>query len=114
MNAFKRFADFLADSLIKYKQAFVAFMVAVVIFFPLYVVKDLQMQGQEVDSMREQIDILGEVQRTITFHENEIESQREHINRQNQIINQLILELRKLRGMPIPAQPEGSPSRSEA
>ena len=70
----------------------------------------MQIESNKIESMSEQINILNEAQKTIIFHENEIDMQREFIQMQNEIINDLVNEIRKLRG--IPSQPR--PPRSEA
>jgi len=112
MNPLKRLGSFIGDLLINYKQAIFGAFLAVALFFPVYVMKDIQIQSLEIESMSEQINILSEVQKTITFHENEIEIQREFIQRQNSLINQLMMELQKMRGIPTP--PQERPPRSEA
>ena len=107
MNALK---DFVQSLLINYRQAIITLIVLSALFSPFYMVKDMQIESNKIESMSEQINILNEAQKTIIFHENEIDMQREFIQMQNEIINELVNEIRKLRG--IPSQPR--PPRSEA
>ena len=107
MNALK---DFVYGLLINYKQTIITLIVLSALFSPFYIVKDMQIESIKIESMSEQIGILNETQKTIIFHENEIDMQREFIQMQNEIINDLVNEIKKLRGIPL--QPR--PPRSEA
>ena len=112
MNTLKGLWGSIVNLLTNYKQAIFAVFISGALFFPFYFVKNIEVRAIETDLLSEQINILNDVQRTIMFHENEIEMQREFIQFQNSLINQLMNEIRKLRGIPaLPERPR--PSRSE-
>jgi len=106
MNTLKVFWEIINT----YKQSIFATILSFCLFVPFYVAKIIEIETVKVREMSETVDILEESQKLFIHQENEMHQMREYINQQNAVINQLINEIRKLKGLQIPKPP----SRSEA
>lgn len=106
MNTLKAFWEIVGN----YRQGIFASILSLCLFAPFYVAKIIELETVRVQEMSETVDILEEAQKLFIHQENEMHQMKEYINQQGAMINQLINEIRKLRGLPIPKPP----SRSEA
>jgi len=110
MKMLKALGGFIKKFLIHYKQGICATILSIGLLLPFYLVKVFEVKAAKIRGMSETIEALIEVQEVFTQQEDEMLQMREYIQQQNEVINQLINEIRKLQGKNIPPRPP----RSEA
>lgn len=108
MRALKRLLNFVKQSAYNYRQAIGTLVVISGILFPLYLLEELDFQAEKHKDQGEMIELLDSFQTIFLRQDEEIMGLRDTVIQQNEIMNQMMQEIQRLRGMQLQPRPPRS------